>query len=949
MGVMKTLTINGTTYSVASVVPALSVTMLASAWVKEGNKYSQVVTVEGVTSHSKVDLQPTPEQLEEFHDKVLGFTTVNDGGVVTAYAIGDKPSGDHTIQITLIEVEGTGKIRGNTVGTTMPRANLEQDDPTKADYVHGKEAFLEKVAGSGKSVKAYYDGVRTDTEAFQAALAAERVVFVPGGTYVLSDTLVIRENCCLELSQDTILKFTQTSGNCIEMRGSAVLRGNHGILWAAYGLTGHVIDMDTLKDGTDHATSIPPYEKSSPMFKRQRFIHDVNIIKPMDYYGGIGVCKSADGTCNGTAIYMSATNVSNTSTDIPWMWAINISGVRIAGGFSYGIHAINYDSAAGSSGHYEDDGWNHDMRIEAVIEQCEIGVALENCNGAHLNVTIQPGTAQNNGAKYAKNGVYLKDSRFVDMMRSRVWDWHHARDDSEEYKHIALYGNCRGLLLDDYLVTEHPNVDIRSDIYTDTPSNFDTMVILQEPANKWFKSVDNKPYFYDGTANRSLRLKSDKITAEDTTFVHSASGGYVYEPKFTNLVPTSVGTDGSLYNGKGYRLNCGMNNSGGEAPDTTSGMITGFMPISGGYHTYRVAGNNIGFNRYGCNICFYDSNHTMLKIITYDKIGTSIYYGTLTTEETTLLTWTTDANMSNIENAAYIRVSVAGQCPDLVVTVDEKVEYDAIWQGEPQRLDDSIKVKAENVIGMPSGGGGGGVSSWNDLTHKPFNSETVEILPETTVEIDPDASIGVIPGEFTFVVGKEYTVKYNGVEYVTSCVGGEGEFALGNLGALNEDLPITVEPFCLWSGAMDDGTRSLMVVVLDGSASVTVSIAYDNVTPISQKYIPKLRYDIFIKDPELVNSSIHMNYDTTELMDAISAGYPIFVHVAFSGSTTIRYTVCAIVPIIAEGKGADSVEETLGNMAAVAGKNAVPMQLHLSNLSVANSYKVNLVYINFGM
>lgn len=32
------------------------------------------------------------------------------------------------------------KINGNTVGTTMPRANWNQTDPKKADYVVGKEA-----------------------------------------------------------------------------------------------------------------------------------------------------------------------------------------------------------------------------------------------------------------------------------------------------------------------------------------------------------------------------------------------------------------------------------------------------------------------------------------------------------------------------------------------------------------------------------------------------------------------------------------------------------------------------------------------------------------------------------------------------------------------------------------------------------------------------------------
>jgi hypothetical protein len=61
MGIMKTLTINGTKYNVTPVVPASSVTLLASAWVSDGNAYSQVVEIPGVTSHTKVDLQPTSE------------------------------------------------------------------------------------------------------------------------------------------------------------------------------------------------------------------------------------------------------------------------------------------------------------------------------------------------------------------------------------------------------------------------------------------------------------------------------------------------------------------------------------------------------------------------------------------------------------------------------------------------------------------------------------------------------------------------------------------------------------------------------------------------------------------------------------------------------------------------------------------------------------------------
>lgn len=119
MGVLKTLTINGTRYNVTAAVPADNVTLLASAWERDGEAYSQVVDIPGVTAHTKVDLQPTLEQLVEFHSKDLAFVAENDGGTVTVFTIGDKPAGDHTFQITKTEVEGTGKIRGSTVGTTL--------------------------------------------------------------------------------------------------------------------------------------------------------------------------------------------------------------------------------------------------------------------------------------------------------------------------------------------------------------------------------------------------------------------------------------------------------------------------------------------------------------------------------------------------------------------------------------------------------------------------------------------------------------------------------------------------------------------------------------------------------------------------------------------------------------------------------------------------------------
>lgn len=76
----------------------------ASAWVGSGNIYSQVVYISGVTANSQVDLTPSVEQLAVFYDKSLALVAENEDGVVTVYAIGQKPEQDYEIQVTVTEV-----------------------------------------------------------------------------------------------------------------------------------------------------------------------------------------------------------------------------------------------------------------------------------------------------------------------------------------------------------------------------------------------------------------------------------------------------------------------------------------------------------------------------------------------------------------------------------------------------------------------------------------------------------------------------------------------------------------------------------------------------------------------------------------------------------------------------------------------------------------------------
>lgn len=93
---------------------------------------------------------------------------------------------------------------------------------------------------------------------------------------------------------------------------------------------------------------------------------------------------------------------------------------------------------------------------------------------------------------------------------------------------------------------------------------------------------------------------------------------------------------------------------------------------------------------------------------------------------------------------------------------------------------------------------GGGVSSWNDLTDKPFGEEDglVEILPETKLSNNILAT--TLPG-FELTVGETYRVTYGGNEYNMICKAyAAGDITvpyLGNLHLLDQAAEDTGEPF----------------------------------------------------------------------------------------------------------------------------------------------------------
>lgn len=90
---------------ITAVAPKLaSVTMPAENWSGDRNPWSQVVVCNGVDLNSKLDLQPSPEQIVALQDAEISLMATNDDGLVTVWAIGNKPAVDYTMDVLITEV-----------------------------------------------------------------------------------------------------------------------------------------------------------------------------------------------------------------------------------------------------------------------------------------------------------------------------------------------------------------------------------------------------------------------------------------------------------------------------------------------------------------------------------------------------------------------------------------------------------------------------------------------------------------------------------------------------------------------------------------------------------------------------------------------------------------------------------------------------------------------------
>lgn len=93
------------------VVPVLpritTITLTADGWDGNSNPWSQVVDITtdaNIGVSSKLDPQPTAQQIVSMQNEETSIMLSNEGGLVVAYAIGNKPTVDYTMQVLITEV-----------------------------------------------------------------------------------------------------------------------------------------------------------------------------------------------------------------------------------------------------------------------------------------------------------------------------------------------------------------------------------------------------------------------------------------------------------------------------------------------------------------------------------------------------------------------------------------------------------------------------------------------------------------------------------------------------------------------------------------------------------------------------------------------------------------------------------------------------------------------------
>lgn len=163
-------------------------------------------------------------------------------------------------------------------------------------------------------------------------------------------------------------------------------------------------------------------------------------------------------------------------------------------------------------------------------------------------------------------------------------------------------------------------------------------------------------------------------------------GNVLWKSGYTNQVPLSTDTNGSIFNSIGYQEGYRLSSSGALKVQTNS-VVTGFMPAN---RNAKIRMSGVSWvptpSEGYCYITFYDENFTLLATLNEYRGGTSNGVSNIGNRSGTLIN--TDKSKSNIKTIdgvttfniafqtgdfSYIRISAEGKGSNMIVTINEDI------------------------------------------------------------------------------------------------------------------------------------------------------------------------------------------------------------------------------------------------------------------------------------
>lgn len=235
--------------------------------------------------------------------------------------------------------------------------------------------------------------------------------------------------------------------------------------------------------------------------------------------------------------------------------------------------------------------------------------------------------------------------------------------------------------VDDYkTVSSISAVFTQGDTFITTETSLDTLksmlVVTAVYADGTTSKIVNGLYSLSGT----LTSGSSTITVTYNNLTTTFTVNVEQEQKpYTNLVPTAIDTDGSIYNGVGYKNGYRLSSSG-TVKELAGSVVSGFIPVKSG-DVVRVWGVgmysdvNLETGNNSSYVCIYNTSFGLLggKTIGGTNYGTHHSAITLSQDgENAVIT------LGELASMAYIRVNTGSGSnyrygADMIITVNEEI------------------------------------------------------------------------------------------------------------------------------------------------------------------------------------------------------------------------------------------------------------------------------------